>query len=112
MENKNTEKYRIFFRDLIVLARETMVAHKNNIEPKPHYFLTRLNNPKIWYQINYDVTLKKWLILKHDNKNEPVIFNPKVISGIQKFLDFANPIKIIIVSTIFYFYVLSNKKTM
>jgi hypothetical protein len=87
MENKNTEKYRIFFRDLIVLARETMVAHKNNMEPKPHYFLTRLNNSKIWYQINYDVTLKKWLILKHDNKNEPVIFNPKVISGIQKFLE-------------------------
>ena len=33
------------------------------------------------------MNIKKWLILKHVNKNEPVIFNPKVISGIQKFLE-------------------------
>ena len=83
--NTNIEKYKIFFKDLIVLARETIFVNENNINIPLIYIIFLNNDENKWFHFYYDIKIKKWIISSHKNPNL-LIFNPKVKSGISNFL--------------------------
>lgn len=83
--NLNIEKYKIFFKDLIVLARETLFINENNINIVLVYIIFIDNDENKWFNFYYDFKIKKWIFNSYKN-NELMIFNPKVKSGINDFL--------------------------
>ena len=84
--NTNIEKYKIFFKDLIVLARETIFINENNINIPLVYIIFLNNDKNKWFHFYYDIKIKKWIISTYKNPNL-LIFNPKVKSGISDFLE-------------------------
>ena len=83
--NTNIEKYKIFFKDLIVLARETIFINENKINIPLIYIILIDKDENKWFHFYYDNKIKKWLFNSYKNINL-VIFNPKVKSGINEFL--------------------------
>lgn len=87
-EKKFTEdiqKYRIFFKDLIVLAKETIFCYNIDIDINLEYVIFEKNQITDFYRFKYDLKLKKWILTSYEY-SEPIIFNPKVNSGIKEFL--------------------------
>lgn len=82
---EDVQKYRIFFKDLIVLAKETMFLYDNNIDLMLIYTVYAHNDKNKSYHFTYDIKIKKWILLSYENV-ESVIFNPKVNTGIKEFL--------------------------
>ena len=82
---EDIQKYRIFFKDLIVLARETMYCYDIDINIDLEYVIFEKNQITDFYRFKYDIKIKKWILTSYEF-NEPIIFNPKVNSGIKEFL--------------------------
>ena len=83
--NTNIEKYKIFFKDLIVLARETIFINENKINIPLIYIILIDKDENKWFHFYYDIKIKKWLFNSYKNTNL-IIFNPKVKLGINEFL--------------------------
>lgn len=70
------EKFRLFFKDLIVLGRETLYCFENDLVIGLVYELYLNGDSQKWYNFFYDIKIKKWILTSYENEN-PVIFNPK-----------------------------------
>lgn len=79
------EKFRLFFKDLIVLGRETLWCYEKNLVMPLIYELFENLDENKWYHFYYDIKLKKWILISYKNTNS-VIFNPTYKNGINEFL--------------------------
>lgn len=79
------KKNKLFFRDLIVLARETLFCFENNVSNPLIYEIYSNGNTSKWFQFTYDMKIKKWLYQSYSDETT-IIFNPK-ISEIKLFLE-------------------------